>query len=824
MKIRKLNEASEGFQKEFYNGYVILKNRAGDGWDIYSYEGTPEKVKRAVKEEGLATLKDAKATIDSWAGKASLNEGGYKITIEQDGKTFADYCYDYREESAIAQMKAKYGDNIEIKNIEAHNKLKESANAHFKVGDTFTFSGLYGGDYTSKVVAIHNASGGEYPNSIECETTWTNEDTGKTEVDTDVWNLTKDNEGNECIVIWEYAGQKGYVYPPSAQSNSSTVESSVEDKVKQDAKEMYEMGVACDSYEEFSNFMKQNGKTPTEDLYNLYVSTLENIHSKNKVTESLSDEQKAIVDKIADRYSTSKPVSGNWDTEAQHEMKAISKELNVSEDEAKSTMVNYLGFDASKLSEGIDGWDNRTGVIKRIDKYLSSNPEAVPPKGYIAKRTRAYDDIASRYGDYVTTPFGNISTDDLMQYARDNKLLDESKSTHCVYFTQDGMDQIEFEGSEDECNRYISDIQAEQDDEFGDEAPERFIRPLSEDKPIKKSLRYSQESFDKAYEFLKDATDNFTKEGRFKLPEGTSGDAAEDILADHYAISSLTGDSENPTYPEEVMAYEPISNAVNESVESKFTLNESLFREDFDDDKYTASRYLDVEVPDICAKVLEMLDVLPSHKAAYITKICRDFYAKLESIISSYTMTNESLHEDVTDVVTDTLAGPTEGPESGLASLLNTAVQDEFKTIQMYNDIAVSARAEGFEDIATVVDEINTEENKHVGQLQELLKTVSPNAKAIDTGEIEGQQQIGGVTDIVEEDLNNSNSSPNNNIEEDDNVMKESWEEVYQSFKTIEKELKGDGEAITATIDQLYRDNKGNPDYEKAYKKWASGE
>ena len=81
------------------------------------------------------------------------------------------------------------------------------------------------------------------------------------------------------------------------------------------------------------------------------------------------------------------------------------------------------------LDEAIDGWDNRTGVIKRIDKYLYDNPEAIPPKGYIQPGSRAYDDAVSRYGDYVTTPFGNISTDDLMQYARDNKLLDESKYT-----------------------------------------------------------------------------------------------------------------------------------------------------------------------------------------------------------------------------------------------------------------------------------------------------------------------------------------------------------------------------------------------------------
>ena len=93
--------------------------------------------------------------------------------------------------------------------------------------------------------------------------------------------------------------------------------------------------------------------------------------------------------------------------------------------EFKDAVITYL----KKRNEAIDGWDNRTGVIKRIDKYLYDNPEAIPPKGYIQPGSRAYDDAVSRYGDYVTTPFGNISTDDLMQYARDNKLLDESKYT-----------------------------------------------------------------------------------------------------------------------------------------------------------------------------------------------------------------------------------------------------------------------------------------------------------------------------------------------------------------------------------------------------------
>lgn len=47
---------------------------------------------------------------------------------------------------------------------------------------------------------------------------------------------------------------------------------------------------------------------------------------------------------IADRYNTSKPVSGNWDNETEHELNAISKELEISKQEAKQLMIDELGF------------------------------------------------------------------------------------------------------------------------------------------------------------------------------------------------------------------------------------------------------------------------------------------------------------------------------------------------------------------------------------------------------------------------------------------------------------------------------------------------
>lgn len=243
-------------------------------------------------------------------------------------------------------------------------------------------------------------------------------------------------------------------------------------------------------------------------------------------------------------------------------------------------------------------------------------------------------------------------------------------------------------------------------------------------------------------------------------------------------------------------------------------------KEDFDEEQVLrdAQRWFDVEIPDVCKDVLDNLHTWPAYRVSYMNKLAKDFYNNC----ARYSLqVRESLDEDVE---TPVLSAPTEGPESGLASLLNTAMQDELKTIQMYNDVSVTAKAEGFEEIAAQIDEINTEENKHVGQLQEMLKTIAPNAQAIDAGELEA----GDALVTVEEKINNSTETPNNNSEDIKEAVimegTERWKEIYQSFKNVEQELDGDGEAITAVIDRMYQDNKDDPDYKLAYDKWASNE
>lgn len=51
---------------------------------------------------------------------------------------------------------------------------------------------------------------------------------------------------------------------------------------------------------------------------------------------------------IADRYSSSTPVSGNWDTEVQHEQKAIADEFGISLDGARRVMLHELVFDPNE--------------------------------------------------------------------------------------------------------------------------------------------------------------------------------------------------------------------------------------------------------------------------------------------------------------------------------------------------------------------------------------------------------------------------------------------------------------------------------------------
>lgn len=70
--------------------------------------------------------------------------------------------------------------------------------------------------------------------------------------------------------------------------------------------------------------------------------------TKSKSSSSDKPKKKAIDEdkmyEIAERYNSSEPVSGDWNTELDHEIATIQKEFGLSKSEAKDAMKKYLGF------------------------------------------------------------------------------------------------------------------------------------------------------------------------------------------------------------------------------------------------------------------------------------------------------------------------------------------------------------------------------------------------------------------------------------------------------------------------------------------------
>ena len=104
--------------------------------------------------------------------------------------------------------------------------------------------------------------------------------------------------------------------------------------------------------------------------------------------------------------------------------------------------------------------------------------------------------------------------------------------------------------------------------------------------------------------------------------------------------------------------------------------------------------------------------------------------------------------------IEDVLPGPAEGTDTGVSSELIALINDEWEAIEGYNNAiatlrAVSAHNPFYEDAIKVLEEISAEENVHVGQLQEVLRRISPNAAEIQKGTKEAISQLGLVNGVL---------------------------------------------------------------------------
>ena len=100
----------------------------------------------------------------------------------------------------------------------------------------------------------------------------------------------------------------------------------------------------------------------------------------------------------------------------------------------------------------------------------------------------------------------------------------------------------------------------------------------------------------------------------------------------------------------------------------------------------------------------------------------------------------ESLKEDLKQET------PQTANDTGLANMLIHAINGEWETISEYNDILTVIRNNNQVDMIPVIEDILSEENKHVGQLQKILETISGNVSDISEGEQEASEQMSDET------------------------------------------------------------------------------
>ena len=80
---------------------------------------------------------------------------------------------------------------------------------------------------------------------------------------------------------------------------------------------------------------------------------------------------------------------------------------------------------------------------------------------------------------------------------------------------------------------------------------------------------------------------------------------------------------------------------------------------------------------------------------------------------------------------------------AGVAQDLNYLIKDELEAVEGYNSVLATWKDAGkFPEIIAVLEDIVDEEMLHIGQLQRALELVSPNAKNIQAGAKEAEEQI----------------------------------------------------------------------------------
>lgn len=122
---------------------------------------------------------------------------------------------------------------------------------------------------------------------------------------------------------------------------------------------------------------------------------------------------------------------------------------------------------------------------------------------------------------------------------------------------------------------------------------------------------------------------------------------------------------------------------------------------------------------------------------------------KVEVEIEAPEGEEEKKEESEAEEIAETPNPPEVGLDTAVANELNKMIIGELNTINDYNNLIEMLVANKTNvEILNVIKDINSEEHEHIGQLQQCLKQVSPNAIKMEAGQAEGAKQIASPVDI----------------------------------------------------------------------------
>ena len=136
---------------------------------------------------------------------------------------------------------------------------------------------------------------------------------------------------------------------------------------------------------------------------------------------------------------------------------------------------------------------------------------------------------------------------------------------------------------------------------------------------------------------------------------------------------------------------------------------------------------------------------------------------------------------------------------AGIAQDLNYLIKDELEAVDGYNSVLATWRdADKFPEVIAVLKDIVDEEMLHIGQLQRALELVSPNAKNIQAGVKEAEEQI----------VDEAEKQKEKEIEKAEEKFRDKIDvEVEDSVEDIE-----DGEKEVVDIDVVEESLNESPD------------